>query len=217
MATYSVSKSFSLDTAVSDKAAAVMRMFGLTLERLSEQGVSHNCTLQINPGDIVYITGPSGAGKTVLLREIENAVPNSQKLNLNQIELPDDKMVIDCMDGDFMTGLKLLSAAGLNDAFCVLNRPRRLSEGQQYRFRLAMALSAGSKFVFADEFCTNLDRLTAAVISYNIRKHAKKTQTTFVLASSHDDLLLDLSPDVLVAKELSGHAEVIYKRAGVKS
>jgi hypothetical protein len=37
---------------------------------------------------------------------------------------------------------------------------------------------------------------------------------TFVLASSHEDTLVDLAPDVLVVKELSGRAQVIYKRKG---
>jgi hypothetical protein len=32
-----------------------------------------------------------------------------------------------------------------------------------------------------------------------------------VLASSHDDVLLDLAPDVLVVKDFSGPAEVIYQ------
>ena len=37
---------------------------------------------------------------------------------------------------------------------------------------------------------------------------------TFVLASCHEDLLMDLQPDVLVMKELSGKTEVIYKKTG---
>ena len=76
-----------------------------------------------------------------------------------------------------------------------------------------MALAANKKFVFADEFCSVLDRITAAVISYNIYKFAKRTGTIFILASSHNDILLDLSPDVLIATELSGTTEVIYKKA----
>ncbi len=77
-----------------------------------------------------------------------------------------------------------------------------------------MALAAGKKFIFADEFCSNLDRITAAVIAFNIYKFAKRTGVTFILAASHEDILLDLSPDVLVVKELSGKTEVIYKKTG---
>lgn len=196
---------------ISERSAAVMRMFGLTTDRLAGGGCTVNCQLEISEGDIVYITGPSGAGKSVLLRELEKAVPASERVNLNRIELAEDKSVIDCINGDFVEGLKVLSIAGLNDAFCVLNRPANLSDGQKYRFRLAVALSSGAKYIFADEYCSELDRITAAVISYNIHKYAKRTGVTFILASSHEDILLDLAPDVLVVKELSGATRVIYK------
>ena len=70
-----------------------------------------------------------------------------------------------------------------------MNWPGNLSEGEKYRFRLAMALASGKKFIFADEFCSNLDRITAAVICYNIQRYAKRHMMTFVLASSHEDIL----------------------------
>jgi ABC-type ATPase with predicted acetyltransferase domain len=213
MPTYSISKSFNWQGTISDKVTLVCRMFGLTIDRLTERKVSYTCQIQINTGDIVYISGPSGAGKSVLLRELEKSVPTSDRVNLDQIKLPDDKTLVDCIDGDLLDSLKMLSTAGLNDCFCILNQPRNLSDGQKYRFRLAMALAANKKFVFADEFCSELDRITAAVISYNIYKFTRRTGTIFILASSHNDILLDLSPDVLVATELSGTTEVIYKRA----
>jgi len=205
-------KSFAWQGRISDKVAAVIRMFGLTVERLTEKGVRHNCTVEIGAGDIVCITGPSGSGKSVLLNELEKSVPVSEKVNLSEIKLPTNKCVIDCIEGDYLEGLKLLSTAGLNDVFCVLNQPANLSDGQKWRFRLAMALATGKKFVFADEFCSGLDRITAAVIAYNIHRFAKRGGVTFILASSHEDTLLDLAPDVLVVKQLSGPTEVIYKQ-----
>jgi len=214
MPTYSVSKSFNWQGTITDKVALVCRMFGLTVDGLTERPLNHSCQLEINDGNIVYITGPSGAGKSVLLGELEKSIPVSDRINLTRIKLPSDKTLIDCIDGDLLRSLRMLSIAGLNDCFCVLNQPCNLSEGQKYRFRLAMALAARKKFIFADEFCSELDRITAAVISYNVHKFAKRTGTIFILASSHDDILLDLSPDVLVVKELSGPTQVIYKKAG---
>jgi len=212
MPTYTVSKSFNWQGTITDKVASVCRMFGLTTDRLTERSFNHSCKLEINDGNIVYITGPSGAGKSVLLGELEKSIsPPSNWVNLARIKLPRDKTLIDCIDGDLLTGLRMLSIAGLNNCFCILNQPCNLSEGQKYRFRLAMALAANKKFIFADEFCSELDRITAAVISYNVHKFAKRTGTIFILASSHEDILLDLSPDVLIVKELSGPTEVIYK------
>jgi ABC-type ATPase with predicted acetyltransferase domain len=212
MATYSISKSFGWQGIITDKVASVCRMFGLTIDRITERKVNYSCKLQISNGDIVFLSGPSGAGKSVLLKELEKSVPTPDRINLEEINLPDNKTLIDCIDAGMLDSLKVLSLAGLNDCFCILNQPCNLSDGQKYRFRLAMALAAKKKFIFADEFCSELDRITAAVISYNIHKFAKRTGTIFILASSHDDILLDLSPDVLIAAELSGKTEVIYKR-----
>ncbi|MBN2182973.1 MAG: ATP-binding cassette domain-containing protein [Sedimentisphaerales bacterium] len=210
MAEYTITKSFTNQTAITDKVAAVCRMFGLAVAKLRQKR-THSCRLEINSGDIVYITGPSGCGKSVLLAELEKSIPAQERINLSQIKLPADKTVIDCFETGPLASLRLLGTAGLNDCFCVLNQPCNLSEGQQYRFRLAMALASGRKFVFADEFCSGLDRITAASVSWRLRQFADKTGTTFILASSHRDTLLDLSPEVIVTKDFSGTTEVVYK------
>jgi len=92
-----------------------------------------------------------------------------------------------------------------------LNKPVNLSEGQKYRYRLAKALASGKQFIFADEFCSALDRITASVIAWNIRRFADKNKVTFILASSHDDILIDLEPDILIKKDFSDDAEVVYR------
>ncbi|GAG15094.1 unnamed protein product, partial [marine sediment metagenome] len=77
-------------------------MFGVSAESAGggrEGDVTHRCRVDINAGDIVYITGPSGAGKTVLLRELEKSMPASERVNISEIELPADKAVIDCIAG----------------------------------------------------------------------------------------------------------------------
>jgi len=211
MAIYKVEKQFSWQGPLSDKATRVCRMFGLTIDRLTDKAPMHKCRVEIRPGDIVYLTGPSGAGKSVLLRELERCVPASDAVNLTGIDLPQDRTVVDCFDSDVVTSLRTLSTVGLSDVFSLLNRPCWLSDGQKYRFRLARALAAGKPFVFADEFCSELDRITAATVAFNVHRLAKRTRTTLVLASSRDDILMDLAPDVLVVKDFSGPAEVIYR------
>jgi ABC-type ATPase with predicted acetyltransferase domain len=211
MTTYTVSKQFVWQGPLSERAVRVCRMFGLTIDRLTDSAPNHRCRVRIRPGDIVYITGPSGAGKSVLLRELERCVPAPDAVDLAGVGLPDDRTVIDCFEDDVITSLQALSMVGLGDVFSVLNRPSQLSDGQKYRFRLARALASGRPFVFADEFCSELDRITAATVAFNVHRFARRAKTTLVLASSRDDILIDLAPDVLVHKDFTGPAEVIYK------
>jgi ABC-type ATPase with predicted acetyltransferase domain len=209
--TLSANKKFDWNLPLTDKAADVLRAFGITVQRLKNNSVIHSCEIRLFAGEIAYLTGPSGSGKSVLLREFFSTFDNSDKINIDDIPLPDDKTTVDCINGGFLETLRTLSNAGLTDVFCVLNSPATLSEGQKYRYRIAKAIASDKQFIFADEFCSNLDRVTAAVISHNLRKFATKTGKTFILASSHDDLLADLLPEVIVIKHLAGDAEVVYK------
>jgi ABC-type ATPase with predicted acetyltransferase domain len=209
--TLTADKKFDWNLGVTEKVADVMRAFGITVQRLKNNAITHKCEIKISPGEIAYITGPSGSGKSILLREFFNSFACDNKINIDDIPLPDDKSCVDCVPGGFLDTLRNLSSAGLTDVFCVLNAPANLSEGQKYRYRIAKALADDKQFIFADEFCSQLDRVTAAVISHNLRKFASKTGKIFILASSHDDLLADLLPEVIVIKHLAGDAEVVYK------
>ena len=93
-----VDKRIEISVVASKAVTAVMRMFGVTTDRLKETAVTHSCKVKIRPGDIIYITGPSGSGKSVILRELERQIPDCERINLDQIPLHTDKAVIDCFD-----------------------------------------------------------------------------------------------------------------------
>lgn len=211
--TLTANKTFKWSLPLTKKSADVMRAFGITVQRIQNDAVEHKCSIELSAGHICYITGASGSGKSVLLREFYKNFSNENKINIDDIPLPDGKTCVDCFDGGFLDTLRTLSCAGLTDVFCVLNSPANLSEGQKYRYKIAKAVAGDKQFIFADEFCSNLDRVTAAVISHNLRKFADKTGKTFILASAQDDLLCDLLPEVIVIKHLAGNAEVIYKNS----
>ncbi|HPC65658.1 MAG TPA: ATP-binding cassette domain-containing protein, partial [Anaerohalosphaeraceae bacterium] len=163
-------------------------------------------------GDIVYITGASGAGKTVLLNAIYQQIPDNQRIRLDDIPIETGRPLIDCVDDrSLFDALEILSRAGLSDVFCALQPPDQLSEGQKTRYRLARALMSSRTVLFADEFTSSLDRITAAVIANRLRWAAGQTQRIFVLASCHEDILPDLLPDILIVKYLTGKTETFYR------
>lgn len=211
MKMFEVKKSFGWSGKLSDKAGRLCRLFGLSADFLRERSQEYNCTINIKAGDIVYITGPSGAGKSVLLAELEKQIPKEKKINLSQIELSSQKSVLDCIDFDLTKSLEILNSAGLSEVYCILKQPIFLSDGQKERFRLAMALSSGKKIIIADEFCSQLDSITAVCVAYNVRRYADRYDRTFLLAGCREDIIADLQPDVLVVKDLAGKTKVIYK------
>jgi len=211
MTTFNVSKTLTWQGAFTEKVARVCKVFGLTEDWIRDKTEVHSCRVDIRPGDVVCITGPSGSGKSILLAEIEKGIPPEQRINLNRIETPDDKTVVDCIEGGVFNTLRAISIAGLNDTMALLNQPSNLSEGQKWRFRLAMAISMGRKFVFADEFCSNLSRIAAATIAYKVARHAKREGITFIVAASTKDFLADLCPDVIISKAKYEPATVTYK------
>jgi hypothetical protein len=186
-------------------------MFGLSVDRIKSCRQILNCRIDIKQGDIVFITGPSGSGKSVLLQELKSRLRDCEICDAAECKLPENKRVIDCLGDNIVSAMKILNTAGLNDCLCMLDLPVHLSAGQKWRFRLASAIAGGSEWIFSDEFCSVLDRITAGVIAQSIRKYADKYNITFVLASSNDDILENLSPDIVVRKEFCGGSQVIYK------
>ena len=80
-------------------------------------------------------------------------------------------------------GLHVLSLAGLAEAFVYLKRFQELSAGQQYRAMLALLLASGRNIWLVDEFCTNLDPVTASVVAYNFQRIARRTGATAIIAA----------------------------------
>jgi ABC-type ATPase with predicted acetyltransferase domain len=128
-------------------------------------------------------------------------------LSLDSLTLP-DTLLIDALDLPVERGMSLLASCGLGEAQLMLRRPEELSDGQRYRFRLALALSKHPRWVLADEFTATLDRTLARVIAFNLRRLADRTGTGFLLATTHEDVADDLAPDLHVRCRLDGEIEV---------
>jgi uncharacterized protein len=129
----------------SEAVLKAAEMFGIGLDETFEVTLYEDLVLEVRPGDVVYITGPSGSGKSVLLTRLQEALHAAgpgdvAAVDLAEISLAGGRAVIDLMAGPLTQRLRILSAAGLADAFLLLRKPHELSEGQRWRLRLALAI-----------------------------------------------------------------------------
>jgi len=208
-----LSKSFSTRTERSERVIKVAEAFGIGLED-REFTVLANLELEVNPGDVVYICGQSGAGKSVLLRELANALQVGGQVvaNIDGISFDETKAIIDQIAPDSMAeAIRLLSIAGLSDAYLYVRKPGELSDGQKYRYRLAKLIEQGADVWVADEFGAVLDRVTATIVAYNLARVARAHKKTLIVATTHTDLRDELSPSLTITKRF--HDRIVVEGA----
>ncbi|HKZ93540.1 MAG TPA: ABC transporter [Candidatus Bathyarchaeia archaeon] len=164
-------------TEITPRTIAVSEAFGLGADQQQKFVIFDNVELKIGFNDIVYITGDSGSGKSVLLRTLEKDIRDNPELggviNIADIDVDPDKPLIETVGKTVEEGLELLSRVGLNDAFLFVRRYRELSDGQRYCYKIAKMMESKAQFWVMDEFCATLDRDTAKIVAYNLQKLAR--------------------------------------------
>lgn len=195
-----VDKRFSSRVMQTERVLEVAEAFGLGLEE-RDFVIYDNLAIDVSPGDVVYINGQSGSGKSLALREIADQLRHRgyQVANIDEVELL-DKPLVDQIGETTNDAIRLLSLAGLNDAYLLIRNPDQLSDGQKYRFKLAKVIESNADVWVADEFCAVLDRETAKVVSFNVQRTARKLGATVIVATTHTDLVSDLKPSLVIEK-----------------
>jgi ABC-type phosphate/phosphonate transport system ATPase subunit/GNAT superfamily N-acetyltransferase len=196
-----------------DRVLGVAEAFGLGLNKWEKFTIYDNVELKISTKDIVYITGDSGSGKSVLLKALERDVRRDMGLScINAAEIKPhlDKPLIETIGKTFEEALELLSRVGLNDAFLFLRSYKQLSDGQKYRYKIAKMVESGAQFWILDEFAATLDRDTAKIVAFNLQKLARQRGKAVIAATTHADLFEDLCPTVHIHKRFGREITVNY-------
>ncbi len=197
----------------SERVVGVAEAFGLGLDKWEKFVVYENVELKIGPTDIVYITGDSGSGKSVLLKALERDIRRDMGLsciNIADIKPEPNKPLIETVGKSLEEALELLSRVGLNDAFLFLRTYEQLSDGQKYRYKIAKMIESGAQFWIMDEFAATLDRDTAKIVAYNLQKLAGQQGKAVLAATTHTDLFEDLNPSVHIHKRFGKEITVNY-------
>jgi ABC-type transport system involved in cytochrome c biogenesis ATPase subunit/GNAT superfamily N-acetyltransferase len=200
--------SYETHTKLTPRSLVVAEAFGLGVDEAQRFKVL-DAELKIGPRDIVYITGDSGSGKSVLLRAIR-ADLGEEAVDLSEVAVDAEKPLIETVGATVEEGLELLSRVGLNDAFLFLRTYGQLSDGQKYRYRIAKLIESGKQWWLMDEFAACLDRDTAKIIAFNLQKIARQQGKAVIAATTHSDLQEDLKPSVLVRKRFGEEIQISY-------
>ena len=199
-------------TDITDRTVAVAEAFGMGISDFQQHVIYDDVELKVGPQDVVYVTGDSGSGKSVLLNAIIRDLKPHEAARMSEVEIEPDKPLIDTVGETVGEGLELLSKVGLNDAFLFVRRYDQLSEGQKYRYRLAKLIESGAQWWIMDEFCSTLDRDTARIVAFNVQKLSRKLGKAVVAATTHTDLFDDLVPSVHIHKRFGKEISVKYYR-----
>ncbi|MFO0972996.1 MAG: hypothetical protein U1A27_06105 [Phycisphaerae bacterium] len=172
--------------------------------------------VELGPGRIVALAGPSGSGKSAILRDIASQCVGARVVSGG--EPAGSAAVVDGIGpgGGLAEALAVLTACGLCEPRLWTRRATALSDGERFRAalaqRIAEALAARTRPpIVCDEFGAVLHRRLALAIAFNLRKLVSRMGLTLIVATAHDDVLAELQPDTVV--RLGGPAPQVTRGA----
>jgi len=186
--------------------------FGLSLTQ-GERVIVSGLVLDLRPGSVTMIVGPSGAGKTLLIREIARRASMCQVVG--DMDVPADVPVLDAVapTRPIDEAIGLLTACGLGEPSLWMRLFDQLSEGERFRARLARAISLWRRngrhgAILCDEFGSLLHERLAKAVAFNLRKLATRDRLAVVVATSREDIERDLRPDCVI--RLSDKPDLVH-------
>ncbi len=202
---------------------AIMDSFGLKGEELVSR-ILDDVTLEASGGNIIFVSGPSGSGKSVLLQALDPKQNNpffethygagtNRSYTAGWIrDLPSDVPIIQYFAERWgiERAIAALNQAGLSEAFVYLKPYPLLSRGQRYRARLADLALRGDQVWLIDEFCADLDPLTARIVASNLRKHVIRYMRIAIVAAANYEHYIDALRPTRVVSLRNGTSPEIF-------
>ncbi len=178
---------------------------------LKANRIINGVSLEINPGEIVWLRGKSGIGKTTLCQLLSGyLLPQSGYVFVDGQPLPktgispvqyvgqhpelalDPRMRMkdslkEANGNSYEFPEHLVKHLGIKEKW-MARFPHELSGGEMQRFCIARALLANPRYLIADEVTTMLDALTQARIWHVLKEEAEK-RNLGLLITTHSDAL----------------------------
>jgi ABC-type ATPase with predicted acetyltransferase domain len=195
--------------ALTPRTQTIAENFGLGTDTTQQFTIYNNVKLRIRPTDIVLITGDSGSGKSTLLKALKTDLGTAAQ-DTKDLPTNPNTPIIETTGKTTTEALQTLSKAGLNDAFLFLRTYNQLSDGQKHRYQIAQLTQTPAQWWILDEFCSTLDRDTARIVAFNLQKQARRHGKAVIAATTHNDLLKDLAPNVHIHKQYGKQVTTHY-------
>ena len=210
-----VSVKYKVKNGSTERTNIVKEVFGVDVEHAFST-IFTNFSLDIEPGDVVLITGASGSGKSTIIRLLTSKLSSLKKeieitgkilnKNIRNIAIlntnwDNSRPLIDHVKekSNIKEAIEMLNSVGLSEAHLYIKRPDQISDGQRYRFAVAKLCDSGKPIWIADEFVSTLNPEMAAIVAKGFRKIAWRYGATVILAAPHIQGFVDcLLPNKLI-------------------
>lgn len=170
------------------RAQQVSSMFDVPPQERAEIRWRGDVPLDARPWNVGLIVGPSGAGKTSIMRQLWGCPPD---LTWGAASVVDDFP----KSATLQQITDACSAVGFNTIPAWLRPYAVLSNGEKFRVDLARRMVELPDPIVVDEFTSVVDRQVAQIGSHAVQKHIRRQGRKFVAVTCHYDVIDWLQPD----------------------
>ena len=195
----SIDRAFELTSSIAQRkhtgklAENLVTISGGSIGYSPTQNVLGHVNLELTPGQLLLITGPTGSGKSSLLKLIHCKYPQAALVS----QIPKYSFVAETVLGELTVANpdeaklhEVTTALGLSDK--LTQDPTQLSAGWQQRVAIAAALVSGSNLLLMDEPFAALDESGIKALQTTLGS-LKQLGAMVVVAEHRSELLENLA------------------------